>query len=71
MAIEIIDANLTGRDEYLRTLPPGSPQYEYDAFFIDHDRAMFEAEKRWIEEVVRRLPDVQTGPPIEEPSGGS
>ena len=30
-----------------------SPQYEYDAFFIDHDRRLFEVEKEWIQEAAK------------------
>lgn len=47
-AVVIIDKHLAAMDTYLRTLAPDAPQRASDAFFIDHDRRLFEAEKAWI-----------------------
>lgn len=52
-AIAVIDRYLTEMDAYLGTLDPTSPRHEYDAFFIEHDRRLFQAEKLWITEAVR------------------
>ena len=49
-----IDAQLASMDAYLQTLDPTSAQYAYDAFFIDHDRQLFLAEKQWISAAAER-----------------
>lgn len=53
-AIERIDQQLAAMDAYLATLDRSSPHYAYDAFFIDHDRQLFLAERHWIHEVTQR-----------------
>ena len=65
-AIAVIDAELAGREQYLRLLDPDSPQYAYDAFFIEHDRRLFEAEKAWIQKAVERLPLIRVSPKSEK-----
>lgn len=52
-AIAVIEKHLAAMDDYLSTLELESPQYEYDAFFIDHDRRLFEVEKEWIQEAAK------------------
>lgn len=54
-AMDVIDQNLQGMDAYLKTLPEGSALKASDAFFIEHDRMLFTAEKRWIQMVVEKL----------------
>lgn len=49
-AVSRIDEQLAAMDRYLSTVDPTSPQYESDAFFIEHDRRLFLAEKQWIQE---------------------
>ncbi len=53
-AVEAIDAHLVTMDEYLGTLDPSSRRHEEDAFFIEHDRRLYQAEKAWIQEAARR-----------------
>lgn len=53
-AIAVIDEQLASMDAYLRMLDPTSDQYAYDAFFIDHDRRLFLAEKQWIQAAAER-----------------
>lgn len=62
IAIAAIDAQLAAMNKYLNTLDQNSPQYAYDAFFIDHDRRLFEAEKAWVQAVVQRLEQVRVSP---------
>jgi hypothetical protein len=71
LAIAAIDTQLAGMDRYLVTLPADSPQYKYDAFFIEHERRLFEAEKNWIDAAVQRLPLVRVSPKEEAPAAGS
>lgn len=53
-AVKAIDAHLTAMDEYLNTLDPSSQRQEEDAFFIEHDRRLYQAEKAWIQEAAQR-----------------
>lgn len=62
LAIARIDGQLAAMDAYLRALDAASPQYAYDAFFIDHDRRLYEAEKAWIEAVVAQIDWVRVSP---------
>lgn len=63
-AVARIDGQLAAMDAYLATLEYASPQYEYDAFFIDHDRQLLLAERSWIQEAVRRGPGVVVAPEL-------
>jgi DNA-binding PadR family transcriptional regulator len=67
LAIARIDGQLTAMDRYLRSLDAASPQYAYDAFFIEHDRRLYAAEKAWIQEVVARIDAVRVGPQVAPP----
>ena len=51
-AIAVINKHLDAQRAYLHTLDPDSKQYQFDAFFIDHDRRLFQAEKAWIQDAV-------------------
>ena len=51
-AIAVIDSYLAAMDEHLSTLDPDGGLYQFDDFFIDHERRLFEAEKQWIEDAV-------------------
>ncbi|MGF1470370.1 MAG: PadR family transcriptional regulator [Rubrobacteraceae bacterium] len=53
-AVEAIDAHLGAMDAYLETLDPESPRREEDAFFIEHDRRLYEVERAWILEAAQR-----------------
>lgn len=56
-AIEVIDAQFTGMNAYLASLPPSDPRRESDAFFIEHDKMLLRAEKQWIKMAVDRMSD--------------
>lgn len=55
-AINAIDDQLTAMDHYLSQLELDSRQYQTDAFFIEHDKRLFTAEKQWIIDAVQNLP---------------
>ena len=54
-AIEIIDRTLEGMDAYLDSLPESSALRKSDMFYIEHDRMLYLAEKRWIQMAVEEL----------------
>lgn len=54
-AIAVIDKKLSEMDTYLRSLDPKGKQYQYDSFFIEHDRRLFVAEKEWIQQAMKNL----------------
>ncbi|MGB3635587.1 MAG: hypothetical protein WA982_16205, partial [Rubrobacteraceae bacterium] len=45
---------LAAMDEYLGTMDPSSRRHEEDAFFIEHDRQLYKAEKWWIQAAALR-----------------
>lgn len=51
-AIGRIDKTLAAMDAYLTTLDEAAWQYEFDGFFIEHDRRLYKEEKQWIIEAV-------------------
>ncbi|MEI5908715.1 PadR family transcriptional regulator [Bacillus spongiae] len=55
MAIKIIDEKLGAMAEHLNSLDSENPQYQYDSFFIQHEKRLFVAEKEWIQDVVRNI----------------
>jgi len=54
-AIQRIERTLDGMDAYLASLDEADPRLAADPFFIDHDRMLLDAEKRWIEMAVERV----------------
>lgn len=61
-AIAFIDNHLAAMDNYLSTLDESSWQYKTDAFYIEHDRRLYQAEKEWIQESVENLTLLQADP---------
>jgi DNA-binding PadR family transcriptional regulator len=55
-AIEIINLQFKAMDDYLGTLDKSSKLYKTDSFFIKHEKMVFGAEKKWIQDVVKNLP---------------
>lgn len=62
-AVEAIDAHLAIMDEYLDTLDPSSRRHEEDAFFIEHDRRLYQVEKAWIQEAAQRAARLENEQP--------
>ncbi|NNG01291.1 MAG: PadR family transcriptional regulator [Desulfobacteraceae bacterium] len=54
-AIAIIDANIAGRDAYLKSHATDGSKMKAEAFFIEHDKMLFRSEKKWIQMVVKRI----------------
>jgi DNA-binding PadR family transcriptional regulator len=48
-AIQNIDAIFTAMDAYINSLAESDPRSKYDVFFIEHDRMLLRAEKKWIQ----------------------
>jgi DNA-binding PadR family transcriptional regulator len=57
-AIEQIDEYVEAMDSYLHSLDDAQRR-ERDAFFIDHDRRLFRAERDWIQDAVEHLDDLE------------
>ena len=54
-AIQNIDSVFAGMDSYLESLAESDPRSTSDAFFIEHDKMLLRAEKRWIQMAVERI----------------
>ncbi|OEH92601.1 PadR family transcriptional regulator [Bacillus solimangrovi] len=54
-AIEIIDEKLNAMEAHLSSLDSESSRYNYDSFFIQHEKRLFEAEKEWIQDAVKNI----------------
>ncbi|MDP5277031.1 PadR family transcriptional regulator [Chengkuizengella axinellae] len=55
MAIKIIDEKLGSMAEHLNSLDSENHRFHYDAFFIKHEKHLFQAEKEWIQDAVRNI----------------
>ncbi|WLR42333.1 helix-turn-helix transcriptional regulator [Bacillus carboniphilus] len=54
-AIQIIDKKLELMREHLNSLGSDKSHFNYDAFFIEHERYLFESEKKWIQESMTNI----------------
>ena len=54
-AIQNIDCVFAGMDTYLDSLAESDPRSTSDAFFIEHDKMLLRAEKRWIQMAAERI----------------
>ncbi len=54
-AIRMIENTLKGMEMYLNSPEIPKSQKEFDRFFIEHERLLFEAEKYWIQQVIIRF----------------
>lgn len=54
-AIRAIDEKLDLMDLHLNSSAIPKPVKEFDRFFIEHERMLFEAERKWIEQAIDRF----------------
>jgi len=54
-AIRAIDEQLDLMDTYLNSSAIPKSVRDFDRFFIEHERMVFEAEKKWIEQAINRF----------------
>ncbi len=54
-AVQNIDSIFAGMDVYLDSLAESDPRSKSDAFFIEHDKMLLRAEKRWIQMATERI----------------
>ena len=54
-AVQKIDSIFAAMDAYLDSLVESDPRSTSDAFFIEHDKMLLRAEKRWIQMATDRI----------------
>ncbi|MFD2672966.1 PadR family transcriptional regulator [Marinicrinis sediminis] len=59
-AISKIDRITDQMNHHLAQFEDHSEDYQYDAIFIQHEKLLFEAEKTWISQIIKRLDQVQS-----------
>lgn len=58
-AIQNIDAIFAAMDVYLNSLAETDPRSKSDAFFIEHDKMLLTAEKKWIQMAAARTMNLE------------